>query len=97
MAADSDSKIAWHRAQLRRHREALKNLETAKFAVGESANPAVIDQSRKLVARLKRKIGQSEQIITQHERQTRRPRSTDLHSLSSVEWSVWNSQGSGPR
>jgi hypothetical protein len=97
MAADSDSKIAWHRAQVRKHREALKNIETAKFATGESANPAAIGQTRKLVADLKHKISQSEHVIVQHERQTRRPRSTDLRSLSSVEWSAWNSQGGGPR
>jgi uncharacterized protein (DUF3084 family) len=97
MAADSDSKIAWHRAQVRKHREALKNIETAKFATGESANPAAIAQARKTVDELKQKISQSEQVIAQHERQTRRPLSTDLRSLSNVQWSSWNSQGSGPR
>jgi hypothetical protein len=97
MAADSDSKIAWHRAQVRKHRDALRNIETAKFAIGESANPAALAQTRKLVAELKQKISQSEQVITQHERQTTRPRSTDLRSLSNVRWSSWNSQGSGPR
>ena len=93
MAADSDSKIAWHRAQVRKHREALKNIETAKFAIGEIAHPAAIAQTRKPVADLKHKIEQSEQIILQHERQTRRPRSTDLRSLSSVQWSTWNANG----
>lgn len=93
MAADSDSKIAWHRAQVRKHREALKNIETVKFAIGEIAHPAAIAQTRKLVADLKHKIEQSEQIILQHERQTRRPRSTDLRSLSSVQWSTWNANG----
>src|SRR5271154_3295437 len=48
MAADSDSKIAWHRAQVRKHRQALKNIETAKFATGESANPAAVEQTRKI-------------------------------------------------
>jgi len=38
MAADSDSKIAWHRAQVRKHREALKRIETSKFTIGEIAN-----------------------------------------------------------
>jgi hypothetical protein len=97
MAADSDSKIAWHRAQVRKHREALKHIETAKFAIGEIADDSAVAQTRKLVADLRQKINQSEQIITQHERQTRRPRSTDLRSLSSVQWSTWNSQGNGPR
>jgi hypothetical protein len=97
MAADSDSKIAWHRAQVRKHRQALKNIETAKFATGESVNPAAIEHTRKLVADLKQKISQSEQVIAQHERQAGRPRSTDLRSLSSVQWSAWNSQASGPR
>jgi len=98
MAADSDSKIAWHRAQVRKHREALKRIETAKFAVGETANPRAIEQTRKLVADLKRKIAQSEQVIVLHDRQTRRrPLATDLGSLSSVHWSTWNAHGSGPR
>jgi hypothetical protein len=29
--ADSDSRIAWHRAQLKKNREALKALEVARF------------------------------------------------------------------
>jgi hypothetical protein len=28
MAADSDSNIAWHRNQIKKHREALKNFES---------------------------------------------------------------------
>ena len=30
--ADSNSRIAWHRAQLKKNREALKSLEVARFA-----------------------------------------------------------------
>jgi hypothetical protein len=97
MAADSDSKIAWHRAQVRKHREALKRIETAKFAVGETANPKAIEQTRKLIADLNRKMTQSEQVIVQHDRQTRRPLATDLGSLSSVHWSTWNAHTNGPR
>jgi hypothetical protein len=97
MAADSDSKIAWHRAQVRKHREALRRIETTKFAVGETASPRAIAQTRKLVADLKRKIAQSEQVIVQHDRQTRRPLATDLGSLSSVHWSTWNAHTNGPR
>jgi hypothetical protein len=96
MAADSDSKIAWHRAQVRKHREALKRIETAKF--GEAANPRAIEQTGKLVADLNRKIAQSEQVIMLHDRQTgRRPLATDLGSLSSVHWSTWNAHTNGPR
>jgi len=97
MAADSDSKIAWHRAQVRKHRETLKRVETAKFAVGEIATPKAIEQTRKLVADLNRKIAQSEQVIALHDRQTRRPLATDLGSLSSVHWSTWNAHTNGPR
>ncbi len=97
MAADSDSKIAWHRAQVRKHRETLRRIGTAKFAVGEVANPKTIEETRKLIAELKRKIAQSEQVIVQHDRQTRRPLATDLGSLSSVHWSTWNAHTNGLR
>jgi len=97
MAADSDSKIAWHRAQVRKHRETLRRTDTAKFAVGEIVNPKAIEQTRKLIAELNRKIAQSEQVIAQHDRQTRRPLATDLGSLSSVHWSTWNAHTNGLR
>jgi len=97
MAADSDSKIAWHRAQVRKHREALKRIETSKFTIGEIANPQAIAQTMTLVAELKQKISHSEQVIAQHERQIRRPLATDLRSLSSVHWGNWNAHGNGPR
>ena len=92
MAADSDSKIAWHRAQVKKHRDALKRIETSKFTMGEIATTKAIEQTKKLVAELKQKIGHSEQIIALHERQTRRPLATDLQSLSSVHWSNWNAR-----
>jgi hypothetical protein len=97
MAADSNSKVAWHRAQIKKHRDALKRIETAKFTVGQSADAKAIAQTRQLVAGLNQKIRQSEQVIAQHERQSRRPLTTDLRSLSSVPWSNWNAHGSGPR
>ena len=37
MPVDSDSAIAWHRAQLKKLRETLKSIETARFTVGEPA------------------------------------------------------------
>ena len=97
MVADSDSRIAWHRAQVRRHRDTLRRIETAKFTVGENSNPRAIAPTQKTVAELKDKIRQSEQIIALHDRQTRRPLATDLRSLSNIHWSDWNSQGTGPR
>ncbi|MGA7804344.1 hypothetical protein [Bradyrhizobium sp.] len=97
MAADSNSKVAWHRAQIRKHRAALKRIETAKFTVGESADTRAVARTRTLVAQLNQKIKQSEHVIAQHERQTRRPLATDLRSLSSVPWSNWNAHGTGPR
>jgi hypothetical protein len=97
MAADSNSKVAWHRAQIKKYRGALKRIETAKFTIGQSADAKAIAQTNKLVAELNRKIKQSERVIAQHERQTRRPLATDLRSLSSVPWSNWNAHGSGPR
>jgi hypothetical protein len=94
MAADSNSKIAWHRAQLRKQREALKHLETATFTFGEIAGSETIGQTQKTIADLKRKIRDSEQVIAAYERQTRRPLTTDRQSLASVSWSNWNTHGS---
>ena len=45
MAADSDSRIAWHRAQVKKHRDALKRVETSKFTIGKSANPKAVTQN----------------------------------------------------
>ncbi len=98
MSGDSNSKIAWHRVQLRKNRDALKALETARFTVGEIANSRMIGQTRETIAQLKRKIAESERCIAEHERQTRRPVATDLQSLSSVaSWSSWNTRANGGR
>jgi hypothetical protein len=94
MAADNNSMIAWHRAQIGKHREALKHLETAKFAFGEIAGAKTSDQTQKTVAELKRKIRDSEQVIAAHERQARRPLATDFKTLASAQWSSWNAHGS---
>jgi hypothetical protein len=37
MIADSNSNIAWHRVQLKKNRDAVKGLETARFTIGEIA------------------------------------------------------------
>lgn len=95
MSADSDSTIAWHRAQLRKLRETLKQIETARFTVGEPSHATRTTQ--KTVAELQRKISQSLQIIAAHDRQTRRPLATDQQSLASVSWSSWNAQAANPR
>jgi hypothetical protein len=97
MAADSDSKIAWHRARLRQNREALKRIETARFTVGAATDPKAVAQEEKQLADLQQKIRQSEQVIGLYERQTRRPLTTDLQSLSNVPWNHWNAHGNGPR
>jgi ribosome-binding protein aMBF1 (putative translation factor) len=97
MAADSDSRIAWHRVQVRKHRDTLTRVETSKFRGGETADRKAIEQRGKLVAELKQKIKLSEQVIAQHERQGRRPLATDLHSLSNVSWGNWAAYGSGQR
>ena len=94
MVADSNSRIAWHRAQIRRHREALKDLETVRFTMGEIAGSKTADQAQKTVVDLRRKIRESEQIVAAHERQVRRPLSTDLQTLANAPWSKWN--GSEP-
>jgi hypothetical protein len=93
MVADSNSQIAWHRAQLRKHREAVKHLETARFTVGEIARSKAADRTLATVAELKRKIRESEAIVATHERQTRRPMTTDHQTLASAPWSNWNARG----
>ncbi len=91
MIADSDSNIAWHRAQLKNNRDAVKALESARFTIGEVTGSS--GQTRKIIARLKRKIAESERCIAAHERRTKRPMATDLRSLASVSWSSWNTVG----
>jgi biotin synthase-related radical SAM superfamily protein len=93
MVADSNSQIAWHRAQIKTHREALKNLETARFTVGEIAGSKAIGQTQKTIARLRQKIRDSEQIVAAYERQIRRPRTTDFQTLANAPWRNWNARG----
>ncbi len=92
LTADTDSTIAWHRAQLKQLRETLKHIETARFTVGEPAQSTKSGKTQKTVAELQRKIQQSLHIIATHERQTRRPLATDQQSLSNVSWSSWNAR-----
>ena len=93
MTADSNSQIAWHRAQIKKHREALKNLETVRFTVGEIAGSKTIGQTQKTAARLKQQIRDSEQIVAAYERQTRRPLTTDFQTLANAPWRNWNAYG----
>jgi hypothetical protein len=80
MAADSDSNIAWHRAQIKKHRETLSNFESIRFSIGAGSKKT--DQTD-----LKRKIRQSEQIIAAYEkRNAKRPRATDRQSLAIFRW-----------
>jgi hypothetical protein len=94
MMSDSDSNIAWHRVQLKKNRDTLKALETARFTVGEIAGST---DETKIAANLKRKIAESERCIAAHERRTKRPVATDLQSLASVSWSSWNTRSVGRR
>jgi hypothetical protein len=92
MVADSNSQIAWHRAQIKKHRETLKHLETARFSFGDMAGSHAIDQ-KQTTAELRRKIGESERIVAAYERQVRRPLTTDYKTLANVSWSNWNTRG----
>ena len=47
MVADSNSQIAWHRAQIRKHREALKQIETARHNFGEIAGSKTIAKRKR--------------------------------------------------
>ena len=95
MIADSHSDVAWHRVQLKKNRDAVKTLETARFGTGDIAGS--IGQTQKSIATLKRKIVESARCIAAHEKRTRRPVATDLQSLASVSWSSWNARGVGRR
>jgi hypothetical protein len=95
MIADSNSNIAWHRVQIKKNRDAVKALETARFRTGNIAGSS--GQTEKTIANLKRKIAESERCIAAHERRTKRPVATDLQSLASVSWSSWNTRSVGRR
>jgi hypothetical protein len=89
--ADSDSTIAWHRAQLKKHREILREIEVRRFRFGETAGPIARADARRMVADLQRKITASQHAIGAYEKRTRRPLATDYRSLASVHWSNWDS------
>ena len=84
--ADSDSRIAWHRAQLKRNRDALKALEVARFRSQHDK----LGDVQKAMFELERKIAESEKCIAGHDRQTRRPLGTDFGSLKNVSWGTWS-------
>jgi len=93
MIADSNSDIAWHRVQLKKNRDAVKALETARFSTGDIASSS--GRTQKAIASLKRKIAESERCIAAHQRRTKRPVATDLQSLASVSWCSWNARSIG--
>ena len=88
---DSDSTIAWHRAQLKKHREALRDMEVRRFRFGETAEPQARAEKQRRIADLRRKIVACERVIGAYEKRTRRPLTTDYRSLASVHWGNWNS------
>jgi len=94
MVADSHTQIAWHRAQIKKHRETLKHLETGRLTFGQIAGAQWAVQTEKTVAELKEKIRESERIVAAYERQIRRPLTTDFQTLASAPWSNWNARGS---
>jgi hypothetical protein len=91
--ADSNSRIAWHRAQLKKNRQALRSLEVARFAGSYDGR----GDTAKAMAELQRKIAGSEKCIAAWERATKRPLGTDFGSLSNVSWSHWSSHTNGGR
>jgi len=82
--ADSNSKIAWHRAQLKHNREALKTLEVMRFTIGHDK----IGQTAIAITELQR--NDSEKCIATYARQTRRPLGTDFGCLTNVSWGIWS-------
>lgn len=91
--ADSNSKIAWHRVQLKKNRAALKQLEVARFTVGHDK----VGEAQQTIGELTRKIAESEKCISAYERQTRRPLGTDFRSLTNASGGNWNVHTNGQR
>ena len=89
--ADNDSTVTWHRTQLKKLREDLRNVETRRFRVGEVADARAGGETQRIIADLKRKITASEHIIGAYDRRTRRPLATDGRSLAMVRWGNWDS------
>jgi hypothetical protein len=58
--------------------------------MGEIASSKREGQTQKTIADLKRKIAQSERVIADHDKRTRRPLTTDLNSLSNGSWGHWD-------
>jgi hypothetical protein len=99
MTADSDSHIAWQRAQLRKLRAALKEVEVSQPGIANrepgiaNREPGIANCGRSAqmtIVELQRKISESGRCIAEYERRTRRPLATDLSSLASVSWTHWN-------
>jgi septal ring factor EnvC (AmiA/AmiB activator) len=88
--ADSNSKIAWHRVQLKKNRAALKRLEIARFTTGQDRIDDRIGETQKMIDDISGKIAESEKCISAYEQQTRRPLGTDFRSLTNVSWGNWN-------
>jgi hypothetical protein len=84
--ADANSRIAWHRVQLKKNREALRALEVARFR-GQHDKKG---DTERAMLELERKIAESEKCIAGHEHQTRRPLGTDFSSLKNVSWGNWS-------
>src|ERR1700742_5166354 len=91
--ADSNSRIAWHRAQLRKNRGALKQLEIARFTSGHDK----IGETQKAIDELTRKIAESEKCISAHEMHHRRPMGTASRSPTNVSSGNWNAHTNGQR
>ncbi|MCC8935026.1 hypothetical protein CI1B_44720 [Bradyrhizobium ivorense] len=85
MTADSNSHIAWQRAQLKKLRAALKAVEAEQLGKANCGR-----QTQMTIDELQRKIGESGRCIAEYERRTRRPLGTDRGSLASVSWEHWN-------
>src|SRR5689334_22462649 len=61
--ADTNSKIAWNRAQLKKNRAMLKRLEIARSTVGHDK----VGETKKTIDELARKIAESEKCISAYE------------------------------
>ena len=60
MSGDSDSKIAWHRVQLKKNRDALKALETARFSMGEIARAGRTEAKDRRIRAMHRRVREAD-------------------------------------
>jgi hypothetical protein len=66
--ADSNSSIAWHRAQIRTHQKELADYESGDVTIQKIKGSKVVDYTQTEIANLKELIAHSEEVIAADEK-----------------------------